>query len=1253
MPNLFCNRLMHLLVALLVLATSAPAIALAADPWVVYEGTAGPGVGKHIVLVSGDEEYRSEEALPLLGQILAARHGFKTTVLFSIDPDSGEIDPGRNDNIPGLEALDSADLLVVFTRFRNLPDDQMAHLDAYLKSGKPVLGIRTATHGFNIPEGEKYRRWSYDSSDESFKQGFGQQVLGETWVNHHGHHGHESTRGILVPEVKDHAILRGIKDGDIWGDTDVYTVDLPMPESTLPLVYGQVLTGMNFDDEPVSGRKNDPMMPIAWLNKYEYDGAKGKAFCSTLGAATDLATPGSRRLLVNAAYYLLGMDVPVDGTNVDMLGEYKPTKFGFGGNKKGVKPEQLAWADNATPVAVATSGQDLELNKGDHICILGGTLAERMQHFGWLEARLQSRFADKELVFRNLGYSADEIDGWRNFSHRLRSMDFGSQDQWLAGDAPVPQVDKLSPRDQGKVNENRFLNTNTKADVIFAFFGYNESFAGEAGLDEFKKNVAEFIEHTKSQKYNGKSAPKLVLFSPIGMEHVLDPNLPTPDQVAATNKNIKLYADAMERVAKEHGVMFISIYDVTLGDREPGKSLTINGVHQTEMGDALIAAAIEHGLFPNGPMIKRDAEALEAIRQAVLNKDFFWFNRYRATDGFSTYGERAFLKFSEGPGGYGDGLSNYSVVQRELDVLDLLTAEGDRAIWAVAQGKPGTHEAAKLPEFIPVVSNKPGPLEGGKHLYLSGEDAIQKMTPGPDLKVELVADESMFPEMVNPVQMSFDAKGRLWVACWRTYPHWKPTEEMNDKLLILEDTNGDGRSDKCLTFAGDLHNPTGFEFWNGGVLVAQGPDLLFLKDTDGDDKYDVKERVVHGLDTADTHHTANSFVLDPGGALYCQEGTFHHTQVETAWQSPRRVANGAVFRYEPRAQKFGIYVSYGFANPHGHIFDRWGQDVVWDGTGSQPYHGIMFSGDLDFPHKHAGPPQVYQQRTRPTSGCEVLSSAHFPEEYQGNLLVLNVIGFQGILRYRVEDDGASFKGIEQDPILSSSDANFRPADIEMGPDGAIYFTDWQNPIIGHMQHNLRDPSRDQEHGRVYRVRHVSRDLSKPAKIAGEPIVTLLELLKSPEDRVRYRTRIELGGRPTSEVIPALEKWLANLNTSDANYEHHRLEGLWLHQNHNVVNEELLKQVLASPDFRARAAAIRVLVPWRDRLSNSLDLLSAAVNDEHPRVRLLGVWALSYYSGKDAPRAAEIAVEALLHPDDQFITHVLNETNKTLERRTAK
>ena len=214
--------------------------AATAQQWAVYEGTEGPGVGKHIVLVSGDEEYRSEEALAQLGKILAEHHGFKCTVLFAIG-EEGTVEPTVVDNIPGLEHLGSADLMIIATRFRDLPDDQMKHVVDYLEAGKPVIGMRTATHAFNMSENSTYARYSFNS--QQWPGGFGRQILGETWVNHHGHHGVESTRGVLAPGVADHPILRGIADGDIYGPTDVYTVNLPLPGDSKPLVLGQVLSG--------------------------------------------------------------------------------------------------------------------------------------------------------------------------------------------------------------------------------------------------------------------------------------------------------------------------------------------------------------------------------------------------------------------------------------------------------------------------------------------------------------------------------------------------------------------------------------------------------------------------------------------------------------------------------------------------------------------------------------------------------------------------------------------------------------------------------------------------------------------------------------------------------------------------------------------------------------------------------------------------------------------------------------------------
>jgi type 1 glutamine amidotransferase len=321
--------------------TFACVSARADEPWLIFQGKDGPGHGKHIVLVGGDEEYRSEESLPQLAKILSEHHGFMCTVLFAVDPKTGEINPEINNNIPGLKALDSADLMIIAARFRNLPDEQMKHVVDYLDSGKPIIGLRTATHAFKIPAGSTYAKYSFDFAGNDYPKGFGKQVLGETWVAHHGAHKKESTRGVAAPEAKDHPILRGIKPGEIWGPSDVYTVTLPLPEGTQPIVLGQVLQGMLPEDKPVEGTKNEPMMPVAWTKTYEgKDGKKGRVFTTTMGAATDFAAEGTRRMVINAAYWALGMekDIPPGGTDVTLVGEYKPTRYGFGEYVKGKKP---------------------------------------------------------------------------------------------------------------------------------------------------------------------------------------------------------------------------------------------------------------------------------------------------------------------------------------------------------------------------------------------------------------------------------------------------------------------------------------------------------------------------------------------------------------------------------------------------------------------------------------------------------------------------------------------------------------------------------------------------------------------------------------------------------------------------------------------------------------------------------------------------------------------------------------------------
>ncbi|MDR0610226.1 MAG: ThuA domain-containing protein [Planctomycetaceae bacterium] len=308
---------------------------------VVFDGAENlPGNGKHLVFLAGDEEYRSEEMLTQMARIMAERHGFRCTVLYATNPETHEIDPVTIDNIPGLEALESADLLVVFLRFRNLPDDQMAFIVKYLEAGKPILGIRTATHAFNIPKNRKYAKYSFNYSGDGWDGGFGRKILGETWINHHGHHKVEATRGV-IPAGEKHPITIGCHD--IFGPSDVYKVRLPLPDDSQPVVLGAVLEGMKPTDKPVENEKNNPKMPILWTKTYQIEnGKKGQAAASTIGSGLDFETPDVRRLLINACYWLLQMnDKILPENSVELVGEYKPLNFGFGQFRKGFKTSDI------------------------------------------------------------------------------------------------------------------------------------------------------------------------------------------------------------------------------------------------------------------------------------------------------------------------------------------------------------------------------------------------------------------------------------------------------------------------------------------------------------------------------------------------------------------------------------------------------------------------------------------------------------------------------------------------------------------------------------------------------------------------------------------------------------------------------------------------------------------------------------------------------------------------------------------------
>ncbi len=866
-------------------------------------------------------------------------------------------------------------------------------------------------------------------------------------------------------------------------------------------------------------------------------------------------------------------------------------------------------------VGLADPPTRLELQSGDHLAFVGNALPDRMQHDGHFETLVYAKFPDRNLVFRNLAAAGDEV------VTRHRSENFGSPDDWLK---------------------------KAQADVILAFFGFNESFQGPAGLPKFKTDLDAYLKATRANNYSGRGTPRIVLFSPIAAERHQDPNFPDP---APLNAHLKLYSDAMAEVARANDVQYVDLF--TPSQRlfaeaaARGQSLTINGFLLSEAGNQALAPVLFQGLFGEpAPTGNR-----ERLRVAINEKNAQWHARYRTVDGYNVYGGRSALAYQADKGAFITDrnppepyLSNYQVMQEEMSVRDALTANRDRRVWGVAQGGDPEVDDSNLPSVRPVPTNKPGPNADGSYAFLGGEEAMEKMSVHAGMKVNLFASEEQFPELANPVQIAWDTRNRLWVAAWPNYPERTPDSKVGDSLLIFEDTDGDGRADKMTEFVGDLNCPTGFQFYQDGVLLMQAPDLWFLRDTDGDGKADWKERVLMGLDSADSHHTANAICLDPGGSIYLSDGVFHRTQVETA-RGPVRNNDGAIYRFEPRTGKFETYVAYGFANPHGRVFDYWGNDLITDATGNNTYFGPAFSGHIDYPAKHSELKQFWDRPSRPCPATGILSSRHFPEDMQGNFLNLNVISFLGIYNVKVTEDGSGLKGETLPDLISSTDPNFRPIDVKVGPDGALYFADWHKPLIGHMQHHLRDPNRDQTHGRIYRITYEGRPLLKAPQIYGQPIEALLELLKEPENGTRELAKIELGKHDSAAVVAAVKKWVAGLDANDPAFQHHLTEALWVHQWHNVVDVALLDRVLKSPEPRARAAAARVLCYWRDRVPEALARFQQIAGDTSPRVRLEAVRAASFY--RDAA-AADVALAILKQPTDYYLDYSLKETLRQLQ-----
>jgi putative heme-binding domain-containing protein len=778
------------------------------------------------------------------------------------------------------------------------------------------------------------------------------------------------------------------------------------------------------------------------------------------------------------------------------------------------------------------------------------------------------------------------------------------------------------------------------------FFGFNESYAGKDGVPYFQQRYTRYLDDLTAKYSQGGNPPQFVLVSPIAFEASGNPWQPDG---TAENENLALYSEAIAELAEDRNLPFIDLFPPTQEAfaKQPGLQYTINGVHLNARGDLLMARLLDEALFESSNPSEVGSETYETLRAAVNDKSWIHMNDYRMLNGWYVYGGRRTYDTETFP--------------LEYKKIRKMTAVRDRYVWDIAQGKPvadkpddsGTGELIIPPSGF----GRHFPRAEPKELrYLTPEESIATMTIPEGFEVQTFASEREFPELAKPCQLNFDSKGRLWAACMPNYPQWRPGDPRpDDRLLIFEDTNNDGKADEVKVFYDKLICPTGFEFWNGGVLVVDEPRILFLKDTDGDDKADEVIQLIDGIATDDTHHTMGAWEWSHGGLLHMLEGVSLSTTLETPWGPFRNKNTAGCYVFDPRSLQIRRFQTPGYGNPWCFVFDHWGNGIVGDGTNAQQHWASALSG-ADVPNRKTLRPIFDNEGMRPAVGNDFLISRHLPDDMQGQFIYACVINMNGMPRFTVEDeaDGAGFTGKRIADLLSSTDKNFRPVDPQIGPDGAVWFGDWCNALIGHMQYSQRDPARDKTHGRIYRLVNKNKPLLEPITQAKKSIPELLEQLKTYEPRTRYRARRELRDRDRDQVLAAIDTWLKEQDPHGDQFDHLSCEALWLQESFRGIDEKLLRRLLASGDFHARAAAVHVssneiaLGGTELRLANSdgdsrsvlIELLMKAIEDEHPRVRVEAVRGASFLQ---SPEGARLALRAIDRKVDYWIDYTLEHT----------
>lgn len=816
--------------------------------------------------------------------------------------------------------------------------------------------------------------------------------------------------------------------------------------------------------------------------------------------------------------------------------------------------------------AEANEASRLVLRDGDRVVLLGDSLLEQEQYFGWVEVMMTAAFPEADVSFRNLGWSADTPAGASRFGlSRLQAGREPANEGWKQLQAQLEL---------------------TKPTVIVFGYGMASSLeSGKAGREQFVADYGRLIETTRQIS----PQVRMVFLSPLQRLEAHHPHA----QV------LKQYAAAIEKLAKQHGGAYVDLFPVA-----QSQELRKDPIHLNGEGYRALAQAIEQTLqLPESGW--QTSPHAETLRQVILRKNRWWFHRSRPANMAYVFG---FRKHEQGQNA--DEIPKFDnlVLQEEQEIARL------RSLAGAEPTKREPQLQSQYAKFTP----QPHP----------------EFTIADEFEVTLWAEN---PLLRKPIQMNFDPQGRLWVASSEAYPMIEVGQANPDKIIVLEDTDQDGQADKSTVFADDLLIPTGVEPGNGGVYVAQSTDLLFLKDTDRDGKADLRQRVLSGFGTEDTHHNLHTLTWGPDGRLYMNQSIYTRSDLETPRGVVRLKAGGG-FRYQPNTMRMQI-VFQGLFNSWGHQFSDYGQSFLTDGAGFQ---GIAYT----FPGAKFRPTPGARRELQLISpgnypkfcSMEIISGPTFPESWQGSIVTCDFRANR-VTRFSLIDQGAGFVTQQEDDLLRTAASTFRPIDVKQGPDGALYIADWSNPIINHGEVDFRDPRRDRWHGRIWRITWKGAKQRPITDLTKQSTRELLDGLTSEDRFTREQSRRVLieRGQSTLEALPI---WL------DQQDAFGKLQGLWLHQALNQPTQKLLQELLDCEEPRIRAAAVRVLSDWADPHTDlaepmdaraALALYQQRVQDAHPRVRLEVVRGLAKLG---TSQAAEIALEALAHPMDRFLDYGL-------------